>query len=96
MYSSSSVRHTGKLSKMTSPDNGNIVNGLTNFQRRIQNPIKNLRRISLQKRLGTKILEALVRRCSVKNVFLEISQNSHENTCARASFLIKSGAGVFL
>ena len=29
------------------------------------------------------------RRCSVKKMFLEISQNSHEKTCARASFLIK-------
>ena len=28
-------------------------------------------------------------RCSVKKVFLEISQNSQENTCARATFLIK-------
>ena len=28
-------------------------------------------------------------RCSVKKVFLEISQNSHENTCARVPFLIK-------
>ena len=27
--------------------------------------------------------------CSVKKVFLEISQNSLENTCARVSFLIK-------
>ena len=27
-------------------------------------------------------------RCSVKKVFLEISQNSQENTCARVSFLI--------
>ena len=33
--------------------------------------------------------EAVVRRCSVKWVFLEISQNSQKNTCARASFLIK-------
>ena len=32
--------------------------------------------------------EAVVRRCSVKKVFLEISQNSQENTCARASILI--------
>ena len=31
------------------------------------------------------------RRCSVK-VFLEVSQNSQENTCARVSFLIKSQA----
>ena len=49
------------------------------------------------------------RRWSVKNAFLEISQNSQENTRARASLLIKlqarglqfylkkdSGAGVFL
>ena len=27
--------------------------------------------------------------CSVKTVFLEILQNSQENTCARVSFLIK-------
>ena len=33
--------------------------------------------------------EAVVQRCSVKNVFWEISQNSQENTCARVSFLIK-------
>ena len=29
--------------------------------------------------------EAVVQRCSVKKVFLEISQNSQESTCARAS-----------
>ena len=34
-------------------------------------------------------LEAVVQRCSAKKVFLEISQNSQENTCARVSFLIK-------
>ena len=28
-------------------------------------------------------------RCSVKQMFLEISQNSYENTCVRVSFLIK-------
>ena len=33
--------------------------------------------------------EAVARRCSVKKVLLEISQNSQENTCARVSFLIK-------
>ena len=33
--------------------------------------------------------EAVVRRCSVKKVFLEILQNSEENTGARVSFLIK-------
>ena len=30
-----------------------------------------------------------VSRCSVKKMFLEISQNSQENTCTRDSFLIK-------
>ena len=34
-------------------------------------------------------IEAVVQRCSVKKVFLEISQNSQENTCARVLFLIK-------
>ena len=34
--------------------------------------------------------EAVIRRCSVKIVFLEISQNSQENACARASFLKES------
>ena len=28
-------------------------------------------------------------RCSVRKVFFEISRNSHENSCARVSFLIK-------
>ena len=35
------------------------------------------------------LLEAVARRCSVKKVFLEMSQNSQENTCARASFYNK-------
>ena len=34
--------------------------------------------------------EAVAQRCSVKKVFLEISQTSQENTCVRVSFLIKS------
>ena len=33
--------------------------------------------------------EAVVQECSVKKVYLEISQNSQENTCARVSFSIK-------
>ena len=33
--------------------------------------------------------EAVARKCSVKKVFLEITQNSQEYTCARVSFLIK-------
>ena len=38
------------------------------------------------------VLEAVFRSCSIKKVFLEISQNLQENNCARlarASFLIK-------
>ena len=34
-------------------------------------------------------VEAVVQRCSVKKVILEISQNSQENPCARVSFLVK-------
>ena len=33
--------------------------------------------------------EAVVQKCSAKKVFLEISQNSQQNTCARVCFLIK-------
>ena len=35
------------------------------------------------------ITEAAVQKCSVKKVSLEISQNSHEDTCDKFSFLIK-------
>ena len=35
-------------------------------------------------------------RCSVKKVFLEISQNLQENTCGRVSFLIKLHFAKFL
>ena len=35
------------------------------------------------------LYRALTQRCSVKKVFLEISENSQDNTCARVSFLIK-------
>ena len=33
--------------------------------------------------------ETVAQRCSIKKVFLEISQNSQENTYERVSFLIK-------
>ena len=35
------------------------------------------------------ISEAVFGRCSVKKAFLEILQNSQENTCATVSFSIK-------
>ena len=36
---------------------------------------------------ATSVVKAAVHKCSVKKVFLEISQNSRENTSARVSFL---------
>ena len=39
--------------------------------------------------IEAKCKEAVSRRCSIKKVFLEILQNSQENTCVRVSFLIK-------
>ena len=46
--------------------------------------------LEMMQRTKAQTLEAVVQRCSVKNVFLEISQNSQKNTCARVSFLIKA------
>ena len=37
----------------------------------------------------TLLVEAAVQKCSVKKLFLKISQNSQENSSARVSFLIK-------
>ena len=33
-------------------------------------------------------------RCSIKKMFLEISQNSQENTCARVFFIYNTVAGL--
>ena len=46
--------------------------------------------------VGTVVSEAVVRRFSVEKVFLEILQNSQENTRARASFLIKLQASSLI
>ena len=35
------------------------------------------------------ITKAVTQMCSAKKVFLKLSQNSQENTCARVSFLVK-------
>ena len=40
--------------------------------------------------------EAVVQRCSVKKVFLEISQNSLENPFAKVSFLVKKSLFILL
>ena len=47
------------------------------------------KRIKLVVKMWQVWSEALARSCSVKKVFLEISQNSQENTCVRVSYLIK-------
>ena len=46
-------------------------------------------RINYHQRNGSQHTEAVAWRCSVKKVFLEISQNSQENLCAKFFFLIK-------
>ena len=40
-------------------------------------------------KISSQATEAVVKRCFVEKVFLDISQNSQENTCVRVSFLIK-------
>ena len=40
--------------------------------------------------------ETVVQTCSVKKLFLENSQNSHENTCSRVSFLINKREALSL
>ena len=44
---------------------------------------------TLQPARKTNIISVHHRRCSVKKMFLKISQSSQENNCARVSFLIK-------
>ena len=41
-----------------------------------------------------KSTEAVAQRCSVKNLFIEIFQNSYQNTCVRVSFFIKLQASM--
>ena len=45
--------------------------------------------------IEAKCTEAVAQRC-IKKVFLEISQNSQENTCARGVLKRDSGTGVSL
>ena len=65
------------------PDGSPLSNFMFNFLLgRIQDSVKHLWLTEIA-------IGAVVQRCSVNKVFLEISQNSQENTCARVSFLIK-------
>ena len=45
--------------------------------------------MEIQENDELKETEEVVRRCSVRKMFLKILKNSQENTCARVSFLIK-------
>ena len=45
--------------------------------------------ISVLSSILQKMSEAVARRCSVKKAILKTSQNSDENNCVRASFLMK-------
>ena len=52
-----------------------------NYEWKFKNPIPN---IFIVRKKGQEIYsDAVAQRCSVKNVFLEISHNLQENTCAR-------------
>ena len=57
--------------------------------------VQNLFMIIYYRKWTIQSAEAVVQRCSVKKVSLEISQNLKENTCPRVSFLIKLLASYF-
>ena len=57
--------------------------------------VQNLFMIIYYRKWTIRSAEAVVQRCSVKTMSLEISQNSKENTFTRVSFLIKLLAGYF-
>ena len=64
-----------------------------------QNFVKEINYFFSEKDLFDLSSETVVPRCSVKNMFLKISQNSLENTCVWVFFLIKlqaSGKNTYL
>ena len=63
--------------------NKNINFNKNETESKMENPTHRFRETSLV------LQEAVAQTCSVKKVFLIISQNLQENTCARVSFLIK-------
>ena len=68
-----------------------LLIGLSHFLRPAS-PLKGMKTIFYFLLKFIFVSEAVAQRCSVKMVFLEISQNSHESTCARVSFLNKAVA----
>ena len=57
-------------------------------------PTVNCRK-SIEKKINVIQTEAVVQRCSVKEVFLKVSQNLQEKTFARVSFLINLVASTW-
>ena len=45
--------------------------------------------ILIKNSVSSHLSEAVFHMCSAEKIFLEITQNSQENTCAKVSFLIK-------
>ena len=66
-----------------------LLMGLSQFLRPAS-PLKGMKTVFYFMLKVIFVSEAVAQRCSVKTVFLEISQNSHESTCARVSFLNKA------
>ena len=60
-----------------------LLNLFQNWHKKMREKFYTIAPLSLRKR------EAVVQSCYIKQVFLKISQNSQENICARALFLIK-------
>ena len=54
-----------------------------------QRIFSNLRTHIIQLIIVIKESEVVVQKCFVKTMFLQISKNSHEDTCARISFLLE-------
>ena len=65
------------------PNNENINFFPESLQMNVE---RNITKKNCYKRKNKVFTEAVVQRCSVKKVFLEISQNSQKNICARVSF----------
>ena len=72
-----------QLRYMLAIDNMKIINNINpNHKAKLRKNVK----VKINVNLQCQKPEAGAQRCSVKKVFLEISQNSQENTCARVSF----------
>ena len=74
----------GKIFPFFSLFNAKKCNDRQNLDKHLKN-VFTVKQFTIEKYI---FLETGARRCSVKKMFLKIVQNSQENTCARASFLI--------